>query len=324
MAEKRRGLGRNLGMLLSSVKPTEKEMQPVSISSRDVPVSSENTENADNSNNNSLRFLPIENLQRGKYQPRRDMHPESLQELADSIRSQGILQPIVVRPVGAVEKKQGKNKQYEIVAGERRWRAAQLAGLSEVPALIRDVPDEAAVAIALIENIQRENLNPMEEAIALDRLCKEFELTHQQAADAVGKSRATISNLLRLMQLQPDVKHMLEDGRLDMGHARALLALDGPIQIQLANIIIDKGLSVREAEKLVQKQQAPKTTAPTSTQVISPDIQRLEQRISDTLGATVHLQHSNKGKGQLTIHYNSTDELDGILAHFMASETDIA
>jgi ParB family chromosome partitioning protein len=306
MAEKRRGLGRNLGMLLSSVKPVTTDIQPVSISSANADVSLEN---------NSLRFLPIDTLQRGKYQPRRDMHPESLQELADSIRSQGILQPIVVRPVG--------KSQYEIIAGERRWRAAQLAGLSEVPTLIRDVPDEAAVAIALIENIQRENLNPMEEAIALDRLCKEFDLTHQQAADAVGKSRATITNLLRLMQLQPDVKHMLEDGRLDMGHARALLALDGSIQVQLAKIIVDKGLSVREAEKLVQKQQAPKKETPV-TPVVSPDIQRLEQRVSDRLGATVQLQHGNKGKGQLTIHYNSLDELDGILAHFMPAETDIA
>jgi ParB family transcriptional regulator, chromosome partitioning protein len=293
MAEKRRALGRNLGVLLSSIKPVE-------------PLETQNTTSL--VTDNSLRFLPIEKLQRGKYQPRRDMHPESLQELSDSIRAQGILQPIVVRSIGL--------DQYEIIAGERRWRAAQLASLDSVPVLIRDVPDEAAIAIALIENIQRENLNPMEEAIALDRLSREFNLTHQQVSDAVGKSRTTITNLLRLMQLQPDVKSMLEKNQLDMGHAKVLLALEGQVQVHIAHIIIEKNLSVREAEKLVQKQQAPKKATPASP-VASTDIRNLEQRLSDTLGAAVRVQHNNKGKGHITIHYNSVDELDGILERFL-------
>ncbi|MFU8797259.1 MAG: ParB/RepB/Spo0J family partition protein [Gammaproteobacteria bacterium] len=301
MVEKRRGLGRNLGMLLSSTKP----VTPAS------PVST--TPMVTTPPESPLQYLPIELLQRGKYQPRRDMHPESLQELADSIKSQGILQPIVVRPIGL--------KQYEIIAGERRWRAAQLAELTEVPTLIRDVPDEAAIAIALIENIQRENLNPMEEAIALDRLCREFALTHQQVAEAVGKSRATITNLLRLMQLQHEVKQLLEAGKIDMGHARALLTLDRHHQIHMANTIVEKGLSVREAEKLVHHLQTPKAPEPVKS-IISPDIRRLEQRLSDKFGAAVHVEHNNKGKGRLMIHYNSTDELEGILAHFLPTSTE--
>ena len=245
-------------------------------------------------------------MQRGKYQPRQDMHSEALEELAQSIRKQGVMQPIVVRPIS-------ENK-YEIIAGERRWRATQIAGLDTIPAVVKDVPDDAAIAMSLIENIQRENLNPIEEASALHRLQKEFELTQQQVADAVGKSRTTITNLLRLMSLSESVKRMLEHGDLEMGHARALLSLTGDKQVTAARQVVAKSLSVRQTESLVRKLLS-ENENPATTSKIDPDIKALEERIAETLGAKVLVQANAKGKGKLTIHYNNLDELDGILTH---------
>ena len=254
-----------------------------------------------------LRNIPIENLQRGIYQPRNDMNPEALEDLASSIRAQGVVQPIVVRQVSS-----GK---FEIIAGERRWRAAQIAQLAEIPAVIRDVPDRAAIAMSLIENIQREELNPMEEAQALQRLIDEFEMTHQQAADAVGRSRAAVSNLLRLLGLTPDVRRMVENGDLEMGHARALLALDGELQLETARLVVGKGMSVRETERLVKQRQEFPEGKPKKMVNISPDIKSLQQSLGDKLGASVAIQHGTKGKGKLVIQYHSLDELDGIIAH---------
>jgi len=236
------------------------------------------------------------------------MNNESLQELANSIRAQGVLQPIVVRRVDG--------NRYEIIAGERRWRAAQLAELHQVPAVIRDVPDEAAIAMALIENIQREDLNPVEEASALQRLIDEFEMTHQQAAEAVGRSRAAVTNLLRLLSLAADVRKLLENGDLEMGHARAILTLESELQSQVARDIASKGLSVREAEELVRKLRSHdgKPSKPAGKRV-DPNIQRLQDDLSEKLGAKVLFQHGNGGKGKVILHYNSLDELDGILAH---------
>lgn len=255
-----------------------------------------------------LKELPVEFVTRGKYQPRRDMHPDALEELAESIKAQGIMQPIVVRPVS--------ENRYEIIAGERRWRAAQIAGLAEVPALIRDVPDEAAIAMALIENIQREDLNPIEEAIALSRLQKEFELTQQEVAEAVGKSRTAVANILRLMSLSDEVKKLLEHGDLEMGHARALLPLSEMEQLEAARTVVAKGLSVRQTEALVRRLVQEKEQGKKKTQKrIDPDIKRLEEDLSDRVGARVAIQHNAKGKGKLVISYNSLDELDGVLEH---------
>ena len=261
-----------------------------------------------------LAKLPLDLLQRGKYQPRVDMRQETLQELADSIKAQGVVQPIVVRPL---EGTTGPSQHYEIIAGERRWRAAQLAGLSEIPAVIRRIPDESAIAIALIENIQRENLNPLEEARALDRLINEFTLTHQQAADAVGRSRAGVSNLLRLLELAPEVAERVEKREIEMGHARALLALSNrKLQIEIALLIVTKGLSVRETEALVRRmQQAPASKVEQAPPPGDPNVNRLEQELAEKLGAQVAIQHSSGGKGKLVVTYNSLDELDGILAH---------
>jgi len=256
----------------------------------------------------ALRSLPVDIIQRGRYQPRVDMHPESLQNLADSIREQGVVQPIVVRGIG--------DGRYEIIAGERRWRAAQLAGLHEIPAVIRDVEDRAAIAIALIENIQRENLNPLEEARALKRLISEFEMTHEQAAQAVGRSRVAVSNLLRLLDLEDAVKGMVERRELEMGHARALLALSGVRQVEAARQVIARGLTVRATERLVQElQHTDVSHRPSVRASRDPDIQRLETRLSDRLGASVLIRHGTGGKGRLEIRYNSLDELDGILEH---------
>jgi len=256
-----------------------------------------------------LKDLPVEFLQPGQYQPRKDMHPEALEELAASIKVQGIMQPIVVRAISP----NSNNTKYEIIAGERRWRAAQMAGLHEVPTIIRDVADEAAIAMALIENIQRENLNPMEEAVALHRLQEEFELTQQQVADAVGKNRVTVTNLLRLMNLNDDVRLMLERGDIEMGHARALLGLQGEHQSEAARTVVAKSFTVRQTEELVRTWHEQKNTAPKPK--ADPDIQRLETRLSDRLGAKVELKHNAKGKGKLVINYASLDELDGILGH---------
>jgi ParB family chromosome partitioning protein len=260
-----------------------------------------------------LANLPLDVLQRGKYQPRTDMRPESLNELADSIKSQGIVQPIVVRPLARGNP--SDPLRYEIIAGERRWRAAQIAGLSDIPAVVRDIPDAAAVAMSLIENIQREDLNPLEEARALSRLIDEFGLTHQAAADAVGRSRAAVSNLLRLMELSEEVKELLERRSIEMGHARALLGLaNRRQQIEVAALVARKGLSVRETEALVRRQlSAPPAEA--APQAADPDIHRLELELAEKLGAKVLFQHSASGKGKLVVSYNSVDELEGILTH---------
>jgi ParB family chromosome partitioning protein len=263
-----------------------------------------------------LARLPLDVLQRGRYQPRVDMRAETLSELADSIKAQGVVQPIVVRPVES--QGDGVSQRYEIIAGERRWRAAQMAGLSDIPAVIRHIPDEAAIAVALIENIQRENLNPLEEARALERLISEFGLTHQQAAEAVGRSRAGVSNLLRLLELAPEVCELLEQRQLEMGHARALLALEQRRQqTEVANLVAKKGLSVRETEALVRRLQAPSRADAAAERIPSgdPNVERLEQDLAEKLGARVAIQQGAGGKGKLVVTYNSLDELDGILAH---------
>lgn len=261
----------------------------------------------------SLRQIPVELLQRGEYQPRVDMRQDSLEDLASSIKAQGVVQPIVVRKIAG----KGVEQRYEIVAGERRWRAAQLAGLAEIPAVVRDIPDESAIALALIENIQRENLNPLEEARALDRLIREFDLTHAEAAQAVGRSRASVSNLLRLQDLSDKVKPLLEDRQLEMGHARALLSISNAIQqYDAARQVVKKGLSVRETERLVRRMlegDKPKPVKKTKTQ--NADIRRLEIEVTEKLGAKVSVQHTSKGAGKLVISYNNLDELDGILKH---------
>ena len=258
--------------------------------------------------------LPLDVLQRGKYQPRTDMRPESLSELADSIKSQGLVQPILVRPLPRASAE--GSQRYEIIAGERRWRAAQMAGLAEISAVIRDVPDESAVAMALIENIQREDLNPLEEARALQRLVDEFGLTHQSAAEAVGRSRAAVSNLLRLMDLADEVKDLLETRRLEMGHGRALLALTSRRQqVEVAHLVAKKALSVRETEALVRRLIAPAAAEKPESGAGDPDIRRLERELADKLGAKVLFQHAASGKGKLVVSYNSLDELEGILAH---------
>jgi ParB family chromosome partitioning protein len=261
----------------------------------------------------TLARIPVDLLERGKYQPRIDMRPESLAELADSIRAQGIVQPIVVRPVG--KPAPGASQRYEIIAGERRWRAAQLAGLAEIPAVIRDVPDESAVALALIENIQRENLNPLEEARALERLITEFDLTHQEAAEAVGRSRVAVSNLLRLLELAEEVKTLVEERQLEMGHARALLGLASRRQqAEIGAFIAKKGLSVREAEALVRKLATQPGDVKRALIEPDPDIRRLEADLTERLGAKVEVRHGAGGKGRLIISYHSLDEFDGILA----------
>jgi len=262
-----------------------------------------------------LAKLPLDLLQRGRYQPRMDMRPETLTELADSIKAQGVVQPIVVRPLEAPGN--GQSQRYEIIAGERRWRAAQLAGLSEIPAVIRHIPDEAAIAVALIENIQRENLNPLEEARALSRLITEFGLTHQQTADAVGRSRVGVSNLLRLLELSPEVCELLEKRSIEMGHARALLALTQKRQqSEVGALVAKKGLSVRETEALVRRLQAPAGAGSgAGASAGDPNVERLEQQLAEKLGARVAIQPGSGGKGKLVVSYNSLDELDGILAH---------
>ncbi|MGB0449372.1 MAG: ParB/RepB/Spo0J family partition protein [Porticoccaceae bacterium] len=254
-----------------------------------------------------LRELAVEFLQRGKYQPRRDINAEALEELASSIRTQGVMQPLVVRQVD--------NEKYEIIAGERRWRAAQQAGLDVVPVIVREVSDEAAIAMALIENIQREDLNAMEESLALLRLQEEFQLTQQQVADAVGKSRSAVTNLMRLASLESEVQQLLERGDLELGHAKCLLALEGAVQINAARTVAGVNMTVRQTEALVKKLQSADTTKPLADVSNSPDIKHLEDQISEKIGAPVQIQHSAKGKGKLIFKYNSVDELDGILAH---------
>ncbi|PZW45453.1 ParB/RepB/Spo0J family partition protein [Pseudomonas sp. URMO17WK12:I2] len=288
MAAKKRGLGRGLDALLGGNSVDTLEQEAVKADTRE------------------LQHLPLDLIQRGKYQPRRDMDVTALEELAQSIKSHGVMQPIVVRPIG-----EGR---FEIVAGERRWRATQQAGLDRIPALVRDLPDEAAIAMALIENIQREDLNPIEEAMALQRLQQEFQLTQQQVAEAVGKSRVTITNLLRLIALPEEVKTLLSHGDLEMGHARALLGLPVEQQTEGARHVVARGLTVRQTEALV-RQWLSTQERPTATTQVDPDISRLEQRLAERLGSPVQIKHGHKGKGQLVIRYNSLDELQGVLAH---------
>ena len=293
MTPKKKRLGRGLDALLS--KPAT-VASPTAAGPQDA-----------------LRQIPVELLQRGQYQPRLDMRQDSLEDLASSIKAQGVVQPIVARPL----QKTGDVQRYEIVAGERRWRAAQLAGLAEIPAVVRDVPDESAIAMALIENIQRENLNPLEEARALDRLIREFDLTHAEAATAVGRSRASVSNLLRLQDLSDKVKPLLEGRQIEMGHARALLGIaDAARQFDAARQVVRKSLSVRETENLVKRLLSGGTSRPAKkTATVDADIRRLEIEVSEKLGAKVRVDHSTKGAGKLVISYNSLDELDGILKH---------
>ncbi|WBG64672.1 ParB/RepB/Spo0J family partition protein [Pseudomonas citronellolis] len=288
MAVKKRGLGRGLDALLSGSSAATLQEEAVQADSKE------------------LQHLPLDLIQRGKYQPRRDMDPQALEELALSIKAQGVMQPIVVRPVD--------KGRYEIIAGERRWRATQQAGLDTIPALVREVPDEAAIAMALIENIQREDLNPLEEAVALQRLQQEFQLTQQQVADAVGKSRVSVANLLRLIALPEEIKTLLSHGDLEMGHARALLGLPEARQVEGARHVVARGLTVRQTEALVRHWlNAP--DEPAKVVKSDPDISRLEQRLAERLGAPVQIRHGQKGKGQLVIRYNSLDELQGVLAH---------
>jgi|TARA_Y100000589_G_scaffold322354_2_gene355143 ParB family chromosome partitioning protein len=289
MAAKKRGLGeRGLGALLQGSK--------VSLNPEDKDRDGE------------LRDIPVDLIQRGRYQPRRDMDPAALQELADSIRQQGVMQPVVVRAIA-----EGR---YELIAGERRWRAAQMAELDRIPAIIRDVPDDAAIAMALIENIQRENLNPIEEAFALQRLQDEFGLTQAQVAEAVGKSRTTITNLLRLIGLTEDVRVMLEHGDLEMGHGRAMLTLPPEQQIQVARQVVARSLSVRQTEALVRRLQQEKAQPEAAgRREPDPNIRALQDDLSERLGARVSINHGKRGKGKVVIEYSSLDELDGILGH---------
>ncbi len=290
MTAKKRGLGRGLDALLGGNSAMEE------LGSESAAAGT------------GLTSLPVDLIGRGRYQPRRDFNPEKMQELADSIAAQGVIQPIVVRPVAG--------GRYEIVAGERRWRATQQAGLDEIPVVVRDVTDQVAMAMGLIENIQRDDLNPLEEATALHRLRNEFELTHQQLAQAVGKSRTTVTNLLRLLELHADVKRHIEGRHLEMGHARALLGLRERAQSDAARQVVNQGLSVRETEKLVRRLQGVETDATIKAPPKEdPNVLKLQADLSDRLGARVTIQQGVAGKGKLVIAYNSLDELDGILEH---------
>lgn len=305
---RKRALGRGLDALIGAGARRRDSLDltnGVSLSNEDAPLLSAAPEEAAA---DRLERLPLGQLSRGKYQPRRDIQPEALEELADSIRAQGVMQPIVVRPVG--------EDRYEIIAGERRWRAAQLAELDVIPAVIREVSDEVALALAIIENIQRENLNAIEEALALKRLGEEFELTQQQIADAVGKSRTQVANLLRLLALDPEVQTLLERGDLDMGHARALLSLNSVKQRQVAHEVVNNDLTVRATEALVKRAQADNAPAQIpSRKPKAVDVARLETQLGELLGAPVSIDHGQKGKGKVTIRYTSLEELDGILGH---------
>ena len=282
-------LGRNLSSMLS-----QSTLEQVKGSARD-----------------QLHSLPLDTIRPGRYQPRSVFDQEKLSELADSIRAQGVVQPVVVRPLD-------EGSEYELIAGERRWRAAQIAGLERIPAVIRDVPDEVSVAMSLIENIQREDLNPLEEAAALRRLIDDFSMTHQEAADAVGRSRAAVSNLLRLLELMQEVKDLIDLQLIEMGHARALLSLDDDLQVQAAREVVRKRLSVRETENLVRRLQQSKKQK--GHRRVDPDIRKLQDRLSEALGARVRIQHQASGKGKLVISYTSSDEFQGILDRLNLSE----
>lgn len=300
MATKRQSLGKGLDALLGIPEET--------ISSGQGLDAQAVANSAEAKADGRLCQLPVEFLQRGKYQPRHDLNPEALQELASSIASQGVMQPIVVRAIG--------QDKYEIIAGERRWRATQQAGLDSIPAIVREVTDEAAIAMALIENIQREDLNPIEESLALIRLQDEFKLTQQQVADAVGKSRSAVTNLMRLATLESAVQLQVERGELELGHAKCLLGLEGSVQIQAARTVAANAMTVRQTEALVKKYQNPTTTKPQQNgQDNSPDITRLQEELSEKVGAAVQIHHTVAGAGKLVFKYNSVDELEGILAH---------
>ncbi len=286
---KKAALGRNLSSMLS-----QSTLQKV-----------DSDDSAD-----ELRNLPLDVIRPGRYQPRSVFDADKLEELASSIRAQGVVQPVVVRQIEPGE--------FELIAGERRWRAAQLAGIDKIPAVIRDVPDEVTVAMALIENIQREDLNPLEEAAALRRLIDEFQMTHREAADAVGRSRAAVSNLLRLLELMQEVKDMVDARLIEMGHARALLSLDAHLQVEAAREVINRKLSVRDTEALVRRMQQPVKPKPQGK--ADPDIQRLQNRLSEAFCAKVQVKHQASGKGSLVINYNNADELEGILEHFKLGE----
>jgi ParB family transcriptional regulator, chromosome partitioning protein len=285
MAAMKKRLGRGLGSLIGNVE----EVTQVSASEME----------------SGLSELPVDKIQRGEYQPRKYFDEEALQELANSIAAQGVVQPIVVRQEGS---------HYELIAGERRWRAAQLAGLQVIPAVIRDLDTQSAAAISLIENIQREDLNPLEEAAAFQRLINDFELTHMQVAEAVGRSRVAVSNLLRLLELADSVKELVNKSLLSMGHARALLALPQNEQVDIARVVVNRALSVRETENMIKKILSP-STKPSNSDRIDPDIQRLEQKISESLCAKVKINTNSKGAGSLVIHFHNNDELEGILQH---------
>lgn len=284
---KKRALGRGLDALLGigAEKPSPEER-----------------------NGDLLKTIPVDLIQRGRFQPRLDIKPDALEELAASIRAQGIVQPVVVRPLS-------EGGRYELIAGERRWRAAQMAGLDAIPAIVKSVPDRAVMSMALIENIQREQLGPLEEALALQRLIGEFQMSHQDVAEAVGRSRAAVTNLLRLLELDASVKAMLEDGEIDMGHARALLGLAGPEQLEVARRIAAQGLSVRQAEALVRAKREPSAAMSKAQNTVDPNVRRLEDSLAERLGAPVEIRHRASGKGAVSIRYNSLDELEGILAH---------
>lgn len=318
MNPKKPSLGRGLEALLGQANARRPAPAPTGVAA-DAPLPARD----------ELVSLPLDVLQRGRYQPRVDMRPETLEALAQSIKAQGVVQPIVVRPIempGAAPSAAGApGQRYEIIAGERRWRAAQIAGLPDIPAVVRRVPDEGAIAMALIENIQREDLNPMEEARALDRLIREFQVTHQEAADAVGRSRAAVSNLLRLLDLAPEVAEWVDRRELEMGHARALLGLsEQRQQVEVARLVCKKSLSVRETEALVRRLtnsaggEGAETgrTGGGGRSGRDPNVTALESRLAETLGAKVVIDHSGKtGKGRVVVAYNSLDELDGILQH---------
>jgi ParB family chromosome partitioning protein len=311
MTQKKPSLGRGLADLLGQARP----IAPRAPAGADSATADAGAATA---GAERLVRLPVELLQRGRYQPRADMRNDSMSELADSIRRQGVIQPILVRALP--DSGSGADQRYEIIAGERRWRAAQQAGLKDIPAIIRQVPDEAVVAMSLIENIQREDLNPLEEARAFERLIAEFGLTHQEVADSVGRSRAAVTNLLRLIELAPEVGELVERRELDMGHARALLGLENlRKQTELARLVVKKGLSVRETEALVRRLNQPASSrgagASEGARGRDPNVQHLESELADKLGAKVQIQHASTGRGKLVVAYNSLEELDGILSH---------
>ncbi len=294
MSKKSRGLGRGLNALLGNAAEIRQLTNPEPVASAAASTSS-----------SGLQVLPVDLIQRGRYQPRVHFEPQALQELADSIRAQGVIQPIVVRPLGTGS--------YELIAGERRWRASQVAGMDTIPAVIRELDDSTAAAISIIENIQREDLNPLEESRALQRLIDEFTMTHQEVADSVGRSRTAVTNLLRLRELNEDVKTLVDEKQIEMGHARALLAITGLEQSVLAKKVADKGMSVRETEALVRRHLNPESHTVSAAPRIDPDIKRLSEELSERIGAPVTLENKSGGKGKLIISYSSLDELDGIL-----------